>query len=51
MKRESQLLQQVRVIDPIHQTDRTADVWLRGDKIQDIEAHFDPIPDETTVTP
>ena len=49
MKRESQLLQQVRVIDPIHQTDRTADVWLRGDKIQGIEAHFEPIPAETTV--
>jgi dihydroorotase len=49
VKRESQLLQQVRVIDPIHQTDQTADVWLRGDKIEGIEAHFDPIPDETTV--
>ena len=49
MKRESQVLQQVRVIDPIHQTDQTADVWLMGDKIQGIEPHFDPIPDETTI--
>ena len=49
MKRESQLLRQVRVIDPIQQTDRTADVWLMGETIQGIEAHFYPIPDETTV--
>jgi dihydroorotase len=49
VKRESQLLQQVRVIDPIHQRDQTADVWLRGDKIQAIEPHFETIPDETTV--
>ncbi len=49
MKHESQVLQQVRVIDPIQQTDRIADVWLRGDKIQGIEAHLESIPDETTV--
>lgn len=49
MKRESQLLRQVRVIDSIHQTDQTADVWLRGKQIQGIEPHFDSIPDETTV--
>lgn len=49
MKCESQLLRQVRVIDPIHQTDQTADVWLRGEQIQGIEDHFDTIPDETTV--
>ena len=49
MKRESQLLQQVRVIDPIHQTDQVADVWLMGDNIQGIEAHFETIPAETTV--
>ena len=49
MKRESQLLQQIRVIDPIQQTDRTADVWLVGNNLQGIEPHFDSIPDETTV--
>lgn len=49
MKRESQLLQQVRVIDPLQQTDQTADVWLKGEQIQGIEDHFETIPDETTV--
>ena len=49
MKRESQLLRQVRVIDPIQQTDQAADVWLKGEQIQGIEDHFETIPDETTV--
>jgi dihydroorotase len=49
VKRESQLLQQVRVIDPLQQTDQTADVWLKGEQIQGIEDHFETIPDETTV--
>jgi dihydroorotase len=49
VKRESQLLQQVRVIDPLQQTDQTADVWLRGEQIQGIEDHFETIPDEATV--
>ncbi len=49
MSSESQLLRQIRVIDPIQQTDNLADVWLIGDKIQAIETHFATIPAETTV--
>jgi dihydroorotase len=43
------LLQQVRVIDPLSDTDRIADVFIVGDRIEAIEPHLDPIPQDASV--
>jgi dihydroorotase len=43
------LLQQVRVLDPVSNCDRIADVWLQDGKIAAIEARIADIPAETTV--
>lgn len=43
------LLQRVRVLDPLSDTDRIADVLIAGDRIEAIEAHFDSIPQDASV--
>ncbi|NJK47195.1 dihydroorotase [Candidatus Gracilibacteria bacterium] len=43
------LLQQVRVIDPLSDTDRIADVLIVGDRIEAIESHLDSIPQDALV--
>ncbi|MGK7924181.1 MAG: dihydroorotase [Spirulina sp.] len=43
------LLQQVRVLDPIADGDRIADVWLKDGKIEAIEARIADISPETTI--
>jgi dihydroorotase len=45
----SQLLQQVRVLDPVSATDRVADVLIRNGIIQAVEAQITDIPDNTQV--
>jgi dihydroorotase len=42
------LLQQVRVIDPLSDTDRIADVLIVGDRIEAIEPHLD-IPEDASL--
>ncbi|MEB3311496.1 MAG: dihydroorotase [Snowella sp.] len=51
MSTQSQLLQQIRVINPINQTDQRADVWIVEGKISRIEPHITPIPENTQVIP
>ncbi len=43
------LLQRVRVLDPIANGDRIADVWLKDGKIAAIEGQIVDIPPETTI--
>lgn len=49
----SELLQQVRVIDPVSETDRVADVWIENGVIRAIEAAIaetrEDLPADTTV--
>lgn len=49
MSTESQLLQQIRVINPINQTDQRADVWIVDGKINQISTNITPIPENTSV--
>ncbi|MEM9539411.1 MAG: dihydroorotase [Cyanobacteria bacterium P01_E01_bin.42] len=43
------LLRQVRVLDPLSNCDRIADVWLKNGKIEAIEEQIDKIAPETTI--
>ncbi len=45
----SELLRQVRLLDPVTQTDRIADVLLVDGQIQAVESRLEEIPPETTV--
>jgi dihydroorotase len=45
----SELLRQVRLIDPVTQTDRIADVLLVDGQIQAVEPRLEEVPPETTV--
>jgi dihydroorotase len=44
-----ELLQQVRLIDPISATDRVVDVWIADGRIQQIAVEGIEVPQETTV--
>ncbi|MGD2181696.1 dihydroorotase [Lusitaniella coriacea] len=45
----SELLEQVRVLDPVSGTDRVADIWIAEGKIREISPKIVDIPQETTV--
>jgi dihydroorotase len=49
LSQSKRLLQQVRVLDPLTNTDRIADVLIVGDRIEAIETHFDVIPQDTSL--
>lgn len=44
-----ELLRQVRLLDPVAQTDRVVDVLIAGEVIQSVAPQIDSLPDETDV--